>query len=133
MQEYLALRFEPAYVNNVAMVTPVARKYLPLMSKTRGDRAEDFPRRVATTVAFLEFVRDCEDAFRDPTLVVNTPGDVFIKALEMLKLVCLWKPMALRYHERLAGLRGSGYLRTIEPGWWDATLGHPLFEQARRR
>src|SRR5262249_15945884 len=29
VQEYLALRFEPAYVDNVAMVTPVAAKYLP--------------------------------------------------------------------------------------------------------
>ena len=53
VQEYLALRFEPAYIDNVAMVTPVARKSLPLMSKTRGDRAEDFPRRVATTLAFI--------------------------------------------------------------------------------
>jgi hypothetical protein len=131
VQEYLALRFEPAYVDNVAMVTPVSAKYLPLMSKTRGDRAEDFPRRVATTLAFLEFVRDCEDAFRDPKLVTNTAGEVFIRALETLRLVCLWKPMVLRYHERLAGLRGSGYLRAIEPGWWDTTLGSPLFDQAR--
>src|SRR5262249_15666132 len=131
VQEYLALRFEPAYVDNVAMVTPVAAKYLPSMSKTRGDRAEDFPRRVATTLAFLEFVRGCEDAFRAPKLVRNTGGEVFIRALETLRLVCLWKPMALRYHDRLAGLRGSGYLRAIEPGWWDATLGNPLFEQAR--
>jgi hypothetical protein len=131
VQEYLALRFEPAYVDNVAMVTPVDRKYLPLMSRTRGDRAEDFPRRVATTMAFLEFIRDCEDAFRDPKLVANTPGDVFIKALESLKLVCLWKHMALRYHDRLVGLKESGYLRTIEPGWWETVLGNPIFQQAR--
>jgi hypothetical protein len=131
VQEYLALRFEPTYVDNVAMVTPVGPKYLPLLSKTRGDRAEDFPRRVATTLAFIGFIRECEDSFCDPTLVVNTPGEVFIKALELLKLVRLWKPMALRYHDRLAGLRGSGYLRGIEPGWWDATLGNPLFEEAR--
>ena len=38
VQEYLALRFEPAYVDNVAMVTPVEPKYLPRMSRTRGDR-----------------------------------------------------------------------------------------------
>ena len=72
VQEYLALRFEPAYVDNVAMVTPVDPKYLHRMSRTRGDRAEDFTRRVATTLAFLEFLRDCEDAFRDPKLVANT-------------------------------------------------------------
>jgi hypothetical protein len=131
VQEYLALRFEPAYVDNVAMVTPVDPKYLPRMSRTRGDRADDFQRRVGTTLAFLEFLRDCEDAFRNPQLVVNTASDVFVKALESLKLVCLWKHMALRYHDRLTGLRGSGYLRAVEPDWWDATLGNPLFEQIR--
>ena len=62
---------------------------------------------------------------------MNTSSDVFIKSLDSLKLVCLWKHMALRYYDRLAGLRGSGYLRAIEPGWWEATLGDPLFEQAR--
>ena len=82
-------------------------------------------------MAFLEFLRESEDAFRDPKLVAHVPGDVFGKALESLKLVCLWKPMALRYHDRLVGLRDSGYLRTIDPGWWDATLGNPLFVQAR--
>ena len=72
VQEYLALRFEPAYVDNVAMVTPVDPKYLRGCRRTRGDRAEDFTARVATTLAFLEFVRECEDQFRDPKAVVNT-------------------------------------------------------------
>jgi hypothetical protein len=131
VQEYLALRFEPAYVDNVAMVTPVDPRLLPRMSRTRGDRAEDFTRRVATTLAFLEFIRECEDAFRDPTRVANVPAEVFIKALESLKILCLWKPMSLRYHDRLSGLRDSGYLRTIDPAWWDGTLGHSLFIQAK--
>jgi hypothetical protein len=131
VQEYLALRFEPAYVDNVAMVTPVDPKYLDRMSKTRGDRPDDFIRRVATTLAFLEFVRECEDQFRDPKLVANTTSETFIKALESLKLVCLWKHMALRYQDRLIGLKASGYLRTIDPGWWEATLGNALFIQAR--
>ena len=131
VQEYLALRFEPAYVDNVAMVTPVDPKYLLACRGRAATAPRTSPGASATTMAFLEFVRDCEDAFRDPKLVVNTSSEVFVKSLESLKLVCLWKHMALRYHDRLAGLRGSGYLRAIEPGWWDATLGDPLFEQAR--
>jgi hypothetical protein len=131
VQEYLALRFEPAYVDNVAMITPVDRNYLSRMSRTRGDRAEDFTRRVVTTTAFLEFLRECEDTFRDPAVVANTSSDLFIRALESLKVVCLWKHMALRYHERLAGLKGSGYLKGLDVAWWDATLGNPIFEQAR--
>jgi hypothetical protein len=131
VQEYLALRFEPAYVDNVAMVTPVDPKYLNRMFKTRGDRPDDFIRRVGTTLAFLEFVRECEDQFRDPNLVRNTTSDTLIQALGSLKLVCLWKHMALRYQDRLIGLRESGYLRTIDPAWWDSTIGSPLFLQAR--
>jgi hypothetical protein len=131
VQEYLALRFEPAYVDNVAMVTPVDPKYLSRMSKTRGDRPDDFTRRVGTTLAFLEFVRECEDQFRDPKLVANTTAEPFVKALESLKLVCLWKHMALRYQDRLIGLKESGYLRTIDPGWWESTLENPLLIQAK--
>jgi hypothetical protein len=131
VHEYLALRFEPAYVDNVAMVTPVEPKFLSRMARTRGDRAEDFPRRVGTTLAFLDFVRECEDQFRDPRLVMNTAPEAFATALELLKVVCLWKPMALRYQERLVGLRESGYLRTIDPAWWNSTIGSPLFVQAR--
>ncbi len=101
------------------------------MSRTRGDRAEDFTRRVATTVAFLEFLRECEDSFRDPGVVANTSREVFTKALESLRITCLWKPMALRYQDRLVGLRGSGYLRGIDPGWWDSAIGDPLFDRAR--
>ena len=133
VQEYLALRFEPAYVDNVAMVTPVDPKYLNRMFRTRGDRPDDFTRRVGTTLAFLEFVRECEDQFRDPKLVTNTTPETFIKAIESLKLVCLWKPMALRYRDRLIGLMESGYLRTVNPEWWESTIGAPLFVQARER
>ena len=131
VQEYLALRFEPAYVDNVAMVTPVDPKYLDRMSRTRGDRPDDFTRRVGTTLAFLEFVRECEDQFRNPKLVKNTAGEAFITALETLRPVCLWRHMALRYQDRLIGLMESGYLRTIDPSWWDSVIGNPLFLQAR--
>jgi hypothetical protein len=132
VHEYLGLRFEPAYVDNVAMVTPVDPKYLPRMARTRGDRADDFPRRVGTTLAFLEFLRACEDQFCDPGLVTNTPPESFVKALSSLNLVCLWKPMALRYQERLVGLRESGYLRTIDAAWWDSVIGNAIFFQAQR-
>jgi hypothetical protein len=129
--EYLAMRLEPAYVDNVAMVSPVDSKFLSRMARTRGDRAEDFPRRVGTTLAFLEFVRECEDQFRDPARLTHATPESFVKALESLKLACLWKQMALRYHDRLLGLKGSGYLRTIDPHWWDSTIASPLFESAK--
>jgi hypothetical protein len=40
--------------------------------------------------------------------------------------------MALRYFDRLIGLRGSGYLRAIDPTWWALATGNPIFAQARQ-
>jgi hypothetical protein len=39
-------------------------------------------RRVATTLAFLEFLRECEDLFRDLKRVTQTTPETFAKALE---------------------------------------------------
>ena len=43
--EYLQLLFEPAYLDDVAIVTPVERSFRESMYRTRGDRPEDFPAR----------------------------------------------------------------------------------------
>jgi hypothetical protein len=132
VHEYIDLRFDPAYVDNVALVTPVDPKYLPRMAKTRGDRADDFTRRVGTTLTFIEFIRECEDQFRNPALVMRVSGETLAQALQALRLDCLWARMAMRYHERLVGLRDSGFLRSIEPAWWESTLSAPILADARQ-
>jgi hypothetical protein len=131
VHEYIELRFEPAYVDNVALVTPVDPKYLPRMARTRGDRADDFTRRVGTTLAFIEFVRECEDQIRNPELVLRVSAGTLAQALGALQLDCLWVRMALRYQERLVGLRESGFLRSVDADWWETTLANPLFAAAQ--
>ena len=64
--EYLQLLSEPAYLDDVAIVTPVERSFRESMYRTRGDRPDDFPARVESSVSFLRFLRDSEDRFRDP-------------------------------------------------------------------
>ena len=44
--EYLDLLSEPAYLDDVAIVTPVDRSFRESMHRTRGDRPDDFPVRV---------------------------------------------------------------------------------------
>ncbi len=118
--EYSRLQFEPAYVDNIALVTPVHPKYHSRMTQTRGDRADDFARRVETTLAFLAFLRECEDQFRSAQRLKRTTPEIFAHALDDFKVPCLWRKMALRYLDRLIGLRRSGYLKHVDSevvGW----------------
>ena len=127
IDEYLQLLAEPAYVDNIAMVTPVDPAYLPAMRPTRGDRPDDFTARVETTLNFLRFLRDCEVQFRDPSrLRAGLDPARFREKLEAARLPCLWRRIALRYRGRLEGLRHSGYLRNVDAAWWDRTLHNPL-------
>jgi GTPase SAR1 family protein len=132
VNEYMSLQFEPAYIDNISMVTSVTKKHLKNMHKTRGDRPDDFCRRVETSLAFLEFLRECEDQFRSVALLRWSTPEVFVSALEDLKIPCLWRRMALRYLDRLVGLRKSGYLKSIDASWWDAKLSCAIFDEAEK-
>ena len=80
--EYLQLLSEPAYLDDVAIVTPVERSFRESMYRTRGDRPEDFPARVESSISFLRFLRDSEDRFRDPDqLRPGVDHDAFREAL----------------------------------------------------
>ena len=127
-RERPGLIWEPAYVDNVAKVTPVEPALLPKMRKTRGDWADDFTDRVETTLLFLGFLRSCEDSFRDPKLLRPGVDPVsFRESLEKTRIPCLWRGMAAAYRNRLSALRQGGYLKNVDPRWWVETLGAPLF------
>jgi hypothetical protein len=97
------------------------------MRQTRGDRPEDFTARVETTLSFLRFLRDCEVQFRNPgRLRAGVDPARFRETLAAARLPCLWRRMALRYRDRLEGLRHSGYLRNVDAAWWDRTLHNPF-------
>ena len=95
--EYLELLSEPAYLDDVAIVTPVERSFRESMYRTRGDRPDDFPARVESSISFLRFLRDSEDRFRDPDqLRPGVDHDAFREALTKNPLPCLWRTMADR-------------------------------------
>jgi hypothetical protein len=122
------LIWEPAYVDNIAVVTPVDPSLLSNMRKTHGDRTEDFTTRVETTLCFLRFLRSCEESFCDPDqLRAGIDRNNFIGMLVTRKLPSLWRGMTLGYRNRLVGLEQSGYLRTIDARWWARILADPLF------
>jgi hypothetical protein len=130
IREYLDIIWEPAYVDNIAMVTPVDPALRPRMFKTRGDVPDDFVRRVETSLVFLGFLRDCEESFCNAKYL--RPGvdpQNFQDTLAKLKLRSIWRGMAISYRARLAHLRRGGYLPKIETNWWDRVLHDcPLFQ-----
>ena len=113
------------------MVTPVDPKYLAADVQDARDRPDDFTRRVGTTLAFLEFVRECEDQFRDPKLVANTAVGASSSARDAEARLPLEAHGAVATRIAWWACRESGYLRTIDPAWWDSTIGSPFFVQAR--
>jgi hypothetical protein len=129
--EYLQLLSEPAYLDDVAIVTPVDRSARESMYRTRGDRPDDFPARVESSISFLRFLRESEDRFRDPSqLRPGVDPDAFRQALTKNPLPCLWRRMAVEYKQRLIGLRNSGYLKTVDAAWWNKPLADPVLAGA---
>lgn len=126
------LLFEPAYIDNAAMVTPVDPATLARMKVTRGDRAADFQTRVETTLAFLLFLRDCEDSFRDPDVLRRgSDRDAFLESMEALGLPCLWGAIGRQYAHRLHGLRKAEVLKGVDDAWWDKILDDPFWAEAQ--
>jgi hypothetical protein len=130
IREYLDIIWEPAYVDNIAMVTPVDPALRSRMFKTRGDVPDDFVRRVETSLVFLGFLRECEESFCNAKYL--RPGvdpQDFQDMLAKLKLRSIWRGMAISYRARLAHLRRGGYLPKIETSWWDRVLhDSPVFQ-----
>jgi hypothetical protein len=128
---YLSLCMEPAYVDNVAMVTPVDQNALHRMKKTRGDKAEDFEARAESTLAFIEFLRNNECQFCDRQFLPSqVEPDLFAYTLRVSQLPALWKRIALRYRDRLQGLRESSYLRHVPSAWWKEILQRRILAEA---
>src|SRR5262249_56074086 len=102
--------------DDVGIARPVAGSYRAWMPPTRGDRPDDFPARVESSISFLRFLRDSEDRFRDPgQLRPGVNHDAFREALTKNPLPCLWRSMAVEYRQRLIGLRNSAYLQPLHP------------------
>jgi hypothetical protein len=61
--EGAGLFFEPAYTDNMAMVTPVAPQYLSKMKMTSGIYHGDFLSRTKTTLEFISQILKDESVF----------------------------------------------------------------------
>ena len=135
--EYLQLlSSEPAYIDDVAIVTPVDRSFRESMYRTRGDRPDDFPARVESSISFLRRDRatrktdsatlDQASAWRRrsrPRSVRHFTG----KSPAALPAGGRWH---VEHRQRPIGLRNSGYLKTVDATWWNRPLSDPVLAEA---
>ena len=128
---YQQLALEPAYIDNVAMVTPVREDLLKRMTKTHASHTF-FADRIETTVAFIEYIREIEDAFCSTVrLSKDTDATTFERRLEVLRIPFMWKRMARRYHERLTHIRRSQGQPNVDHDWWNRILKYQIFQDCR--
>lgn len=131
---YLELCLEPAYLENIAMVTPVDDDTLDDIAESSSMDAAAFTTRVESTFAFLGQVRRDEEWFRNLARFADEESKIkFNNKLSELEFPCIWKLLTMRYRDRLAGLRSSGSLAGITgltPKWWRSVLEYGIAGKA---
>jgi hypothetical protein len=131
IQAHSRILIEPAYLDNMAVVTPVERTYRDRIRRTNSYDSEEFRERVLSTLAFLEQIKADEDDFCRKE---NLPNGVtflrFKELLDALRIPSLFKKLAISYHVRLDNLRKRGFPSSMSEREWDRLLSHPLLSVA---
>jgi hypothetical protein len=131
VEAYLEFITNPAYTDNMAMVTPVETHCLTDMKHTVSYAIGEFRDRTRTTLRFLRQIRDDED-----TICTWTKGSMrhkmdpkaFTKTFNKLYLPSIYRQAAAKYRERLTVLkRRAGRLRTVMSAHeWDKLLSDEI-------
>lgn len=143
-QRYMELLVEPAYVDNVTMITPVPPEVLSKLHVSSTLRVSDTKSRVDSTIAFINLIWQDDVRFNDTLLkryreLSANPeaNERFRSRLELAtRLPQVWKRVAGRYVERLQKLKeyfdknpakDSG----MTDDWWRQAIGDNVFREAR--
>jgi len=130
---YLEILREPAYLDNVAVVTPVETHLHNEMRVTLSRKREAFTKKVGTTLAFLKQLRIDEEQFsrkqrfQNPAALLQAQ-----KECERIALPSFWKAAALRYRERLIALRDAGHFENVTAHWWKDTIESGILRDAEK-
>jgi hypothetical protein len=127
---YIALVQSPAYLDAMAIVTPLPDQND--MHVTRSYEPRQFVSRCRTTIRFLQQLSTDEFRFCQPENSQRVQIDVrgFAGALQSLHVPRYSKKMARAYRERVDALRSGPYLSHVTPEEWDALLNDRLFRDS---
>ena len=120
---FLDLIFEPAYVDNAALVTPVDLETVKSLRMTRGDRPELFYPRAMTTFCFLDHLKACEDRFLHGVHISD--ADLEKEHKQKLRALCVPSfsaGIAKKYKQRIRAIQDSGLLRHMSTIQWNEIL-----------
>jgi hypothetical protein len=127
---YLDLIKEPAYLDNVALTTPVDPHFAVKMKPTVMFDSSQFAVRVTTTIEFLRFLAANEDQF-----IVNVRRRLGtnLGVLSHCELPSIVVAEAERYRERVSAIRETRSAPNIpNEEWWDDKLSDLARLTARR-
>lgn len=128
---YQYLLVDPAYLDNIAMTTPVDVNHLNAIIPTNSfDRAQ-FLSRVLSTLEFLGQLKDDEDQFVNNNIAFSENPDAFHDALEQAKIPRLFTLLLAAYTRRLENLQKGGYLSDVMGSHWDSIWTHPTYLAGR--
>jgi hypothetical protein len=138
LRSYAKLVSRPAYTDNMATVTPVEDDIRRRMTLTVADVPGEFVRRVNTSLAFLQQIRDDELTLcrwsRESARHTMEP-EAFKESLAGLALPSACRRAAFEYRRRLDSLaKMPGRLGSvIEHSEWQALLNHDLLSVTETR
>jgi len=132
VEAHLRLVREPAYVDNMALVTPVREDFARMrMSHTVPYAIGEFRDRVITTFHFLQQIRDDEilvGTWRNDSPRHGMKRDDFVNAFNQLNLPSIYKRCAVAYRGRLQGLKESATTlgEVMTEHSWSTLLRHQI-------
>lgn len=135
VRQYLCLLRDPAYLDNMAMTTPVPENLHPKMKITNSFDPKNFCDRVFTTLNFLMQINRDEDYFCEPKHCTSgLHPDIFVGYLSSYKIHRVFLIAIQSYKERLDALKSLKKLtRTVRKDQWDAIFNHEAFKIERMR
>ena len=114
VEAHYRLLEQPAYVDHVAMTTPVDPRRAAAMRITSGSDPEDFLTRIHTTIQFLQQIREDERRVFGMTHQDSAPpsreSDECRRRLRRLRFCAAWAIMAHHYRLRLEFILEHGKL-----------------------
>lgn len=131
---YLQLLTRPAYLDNMAMLTPIDESLIKGedLKRSVGFDRHQFHLRAKCTTSFIGFIQQEEERFladlkrKDEAVIAG-----FKEVTERKRIPKLSSLLASNYHERLQFLRNGKHLEAaaeINNTWWDNILSRPIFK-----
>jgi len=119
INEYLNFIKRAAYIDNMALVTPIPLVYKSDMHETKGYMKTDFKRRVETSIQFIKYLHKAELKLQQDYPQSDRSQ------------YSIWEELRDNYCSRLVTLRyDKRYLKTVarkKDSWWDKILSDDLF------